>query len=137
MQIHRGTGRLWAVLIQLMQFHGESAQLRVFKAAQEEVPKSGEVWCEGARIFLNPLSKHFNLDIAQRFLDWAVQFTPQYGDSFLELLRLRLLQQGPQADLQQLEQVRRANCRCVVQWWVHARSGKDSGWGCREPHWLI
>jgi la-related protein 1 len=37
LQVHRGTGRLWAVLIQLMHVHGEDAQLRVLRAAQEEV----------------------------------------------------------------------------------------------------
>ena len=105
LKIHRGTGRLWAVLIQLMSIHGESAQLRVFKAAQEEVPKSGEVWCEGARIFMHPFSRRFDLSIARRFLDWAVQFTPQYGDSFLELLRLELLEKGPHVDASDLEQV--------------------------------
>lgn len=55
--------------------------------ALKEVPKSGEVWCEGARIHLNPLSMAFDLDIAGRYLGFAVQFTPQYGDSFMECLR--------------------------------------------------
>ncbi len=39
---HPGTGRLWAILIQLYQ-HDESAQLRVFQRAIQQVPKSGEV----------------------------------------------------------------------------------------------
>lgn len=55
--------------------------------ALKEVPKSGEVWCEGARIHLNPLSKAFDLDTAGKYLGFAVQFTPQYGDSFMECLR--------------------------------------------------
>jgi hypothetical protein len=42
---------------------------------------------------------------ARRFLDFALEFTPQYGDSFVEYLRLELLQNGPHADLAQLEQV--------------------------------
>ena len=45
---HRGTGRLWAVLIQLEHAAGVHQQLRVFFVALKEVPKSGEVWCEGA-----------------------------------------------------------------------------------------
>lgn len=51
------------------------------------MPKSGEVWCEGARIHLNPLSKAFDLETAGKYLGFAVQFTPQYGDSFMECLR--------------------------------------------------
>lgn len=45
------------------------------------------MWCEGARIHLNPLSKAFDLEIAGKYLGFAVQFTPQYGDSFMECLR--------------------------------------------------
>jgi hypothetical protein len=41
--IHSGTGRLWAVLIQLKQSKGIAAQLKVFQRALREVPKSGEV----------------------------------------------------------------------------------------------
>jgi hypothetical protein len=70
------------------------------------VPRSGEVWCEGARIFMHPLSRHFNLEAAKRFLEWAVQFTPQYGDSFLELLRLQLLLGATREEEARLEQVR-------------------------------
>jgi len=43
LDIHRGTGRLWAVLIQLEQSQGVHRQLRVFQQALLEVPKSGEV----------------------------------------------------------------------------------------------
>jgi len=43
LKIHSGTGRLWAVLIQLKQPEGEQAQMDVFRAALKEVPKSGEV----------------------------------------------------------------------------------------------
>ena len=67
------------------------AQEVTLRQALEEVPKSGEVWCEGARLHLNPLSRTFDLLIAQRNLDFAIQFTPQYGDSFMEHLRLTLL----------------------------------------------
>jgi len=40
---------------------------------------------------LNPLSRVFDLVLAQRYIDFAIQFTPQYGDSFMEHLRLSLL----------------------------------------------
>ena len=57
-----------------------------------EVPKSGEVWCEGARCCLNPLvPTSFDLSSAQRNLNFAVQFTPQYGDTFIEYLKLECI----------------------------------------------
>lgn len=131
LKIHSGTGRLWAVLIQLQQGkdgrdQGIRSQLKVcaksfrsrfspfsssppfsyrnvqvFRRALREVPKSGEVWCEGARIALN---NNEPAD-ARRFLDFAIQFTPQYGDSFIEYLRLEIMQNGMDADTTKLEQV--------------------------------
>ena len=35
--------------------------MQSFREALKHVAKSGEVWCEGARIYLNPLSKDFHL----------------------------------------------------------------------------
>ena len=53
---------------------------------------------------MNPLSSKFNLARARQFLDFAIKFTPQYGDSFIEYLRLELLTTG-HAINSQLEQV--------------------------------
>lgn len=86
-------GRLWASLIQLNHEYGEVQQMKVLKNALQAVPKSGEVWCEGARIYLNPFSPTFDLNAAARHLSFAARFTPQYGDSFLEQLRLNLIEQ--------------------------------------------
>jgi len=105
LDVHRGTGRLWAVLIQLEHCHGVQQQLRVFQQALGEVPKSGEVWCEGARIFLNPQSAVFNLEVARNFLNFAIEFTPQYGDSFIEYLRLQMLLHSPDAAVERLWQL--------------------------------
>lgn len=99
LEVHRGTGRLWAVLIQLEQPAGIHTQLRVFQQALLEVPKSGEVWCEGARICLNPFSACFNLEAAHSFLDFAIEFTPQYGDSFIEYLRMQVPNPSPSSPL--------------------------------------
>ena len=33
------------------------------------------------------------MDTAEKYLDFAIQFTPQYGDSFLELLRLIMIRE--------------------------------------------
>jgi len=66
----------------------------VLRRALGAVPKSGEVWCEGARVHLNPFLIHsFDLSKAQRYLDFAIKFTPQYGDTFIEYLRVELLVQ--------------------------------------------
>uniref|UniRef100_A0A6B2KYS8 Pre-mRNA-splicing factor Syf1/CRNKL1-like C-terminal HAT-repeats domain-containing protein n=1 Tax=Arcella intermedia TaxID=1963864 RepID=A0A6B2KYS8_9EUKA len=92
LDVHSTTGRLWAVLIQLTHLKNltndsVSAQTKVFRNALTNVPKSGEVWCEGARIALH----QGLLDSARKYLDFAIQFTPQYGDSFIEHLRLEML----------------------------------------------
>lgn len=86
-------GRLWASLIQLRHDYGELQQVKILKRALQAVPKSGEVWCEGARIFMNPFSPTFDLQAAARHLSFAARFTPQYGDSFLEQLRLDMIDQ--------------------------------------------
>lgn len=90
---HSGTGRLWASLVQLRYIEGgEEAQYASLKKALRSVPKSGEVWCEGGRIHLNPFSKLFSLSEARRHLFFATRFTPQYGDGFLETLRLEMIE---------------------------------------------
>ncbi|EFA76592.1 hypothetical protein PPL_10361 [Heterostelium album PN500] len=101
LKIHSGAGRLWAALIQLNQLKGISSQLKVFRKALQFVPKSGEVWCEGARIALN----NNNLAEARKFLEFAIQFTPQFGDSFIELLRLEIMEKGFNCDISKLEQL--------------------------------
>jgi len=92
---HNLAGRLWASMIQLKHITGKDSPgtdaYKSFMIAVNEVPKSGEVWCEGARVCLNPLSDRFNIEKAKRFLNFAIYFTPQYGDSFIEAMRLYLL----------------------------------------------
>ena len=69
LQQHSGTGRLWASLIQLRHLADfEEAQFESLALALNAVPKSGEVWCEGARIHLNPFSRTFDLQRANRHL---------------------------------------------------------------------
>jgi len=93
LELHPATGRLWSALVALQHCGegGARAGMVSFRKATQEVAKSGEVWCEGARIFLNPLGEFFDLGRANKCLEFAVHLTPQYGDSFLELLRLRFL----------------------------------------------
>jgi la-related protein 1 len=94
MQYHSGSGRLWALRIQVQVWSGIESQISVFREAIKSVPKSGEVWCEAARLCMNPLSEYFNLDAAKQYLDLAHKFTPQHGDTLVELVRLELLTKG-------------------------------------------
>lgn len=48
-------------------------------------------------------NQYFDLEKARKYLEFAIQFTPQYGDSFLELLRLFMIQDNKQ-ELQDLKQ---------------------------------
>lgn len=94
LEAHQGTGRLWATLVQLRHFQGrDEAQLAALKRALVAVPKSGEVWCEGGRVHLNPFSDTFDLARAKRHLHFATRFTPQYGDGFVEMIRLEVVDQ--------------------------------------------
>ena len=97
LQFFAGTGRLWAALVQLSSIH--------FSQALNAVPKSGEVWCEGARIHLNPFSREFSVETAVQYLNFATKFTPQYGDGFLETLRATVLYQWLQPLSHQLSQL--------------------------------
>lgn len=64
---------------------GPEKALRYFRIALHYVAKSGELWCEGARIFMDPTSPHFSLRNARIALNYAVIFTPRYGDTFIEV----------------------------------------------------
>lgn len=98
---HPCTGRLWALYIQLELLTSRqfARAWRVFKQAVYEVPKAGEVWCEGGRLALMAR----DTATARLFFERAIEFTPQYGDSFVEWLRVELLTQGPAADLSRIE----------------------------------
>lgn len=89
---HPATGRLWAARVYLKHTSDASTALAAFHGAVHVVPKSGEVWCEGGRLFANPALPEFDLAWARRCLTFAVHLTPQYGDTFLELLRIQVLE---------------------------------------------
>jgi len=55
--IHFATGRLWATLIQMKHAQVKNkadyqVALSTFIKSLNEIPKSGEVWCEGARLMM-------------------------------------------------------------------------------------
>ncbi|GKT29890.1 Pre-mRNA-splicing factor Syf1-like protein [Aduncisulcus paluster] len=88
-------GRLWAVRISLMQPHGEREHVVAASEGVRTCPKSGEAWVEMARVRMNPLySSCFSLDEAAKALEYAMLFTEQYGDVFIELLRLYTIRYG-------------------------------------------
>ena len=113
--LHPGTGRLWGLYVQLAtRLQGLAPEATgdiypssnatsaaavprnqdVLLRALREVPKSGEVWTEGSRCRLNPMHvASFDPGGAQKFLSFAIQFTPQYGDTFIEVLRVEVLAQ--------------------------------------------
>ena len=58
LEVYFATGRLWATLIQMRHQRARTAEdfeitFKTFKQALNEIPKSGEVWCEGARIAMS------------------------------------------------------------------------------------
>lgn len=83
LEVYFATGRLWATLIQMKNSKATTeADFRLvhetFKQALREIPKSGEVWCEGARLCLSqhPINPFFSLTDAEKYLLFAIQFTP-------------------------------------------------------------
>jgi tetratricopeptide (TPR) repeat protein len=64
--------------------------MRALEEATRQCPKSGEVWCEAARLAI--ANREFSL--ARRYLEYSTHFTPQLGDSLVEWLRLEMLEQN-------------------------------------------
>jgi tetratricopeptide (TPR) repeat protein len=102
LKTHPGSGRLWAFRVQLEAFVRVERQIEMLRKAVHAVPKSGEVWCEAARIALNPLTPYFNLASAKKYLEFAYRFTPQHGDSLVEMLRSEMLMKGPHGDFKEI-----------------------------------
>ena len=103
LKLHNGSGRLWAFRVQLEAFTSVESQIQVLKKAIQAVPKSGEVWCEAARIALNPQTEYFSISSAKQFLEFAYRFTPQHGDSLVEMLRVEMLEKGLNADFSDIQ----------------------------------
>lgn len=64
----------------------------------------------------HPGNKYYDLQKAKKYLEFAIYFTPQYGDSFLEMLRLCLIS----GDLETLNSVR--------QYCIHAEPNYGALW---------
>ena len=65
--------------------YGPTYALYAFFASLRHVSRSGEVWVEAARLYLSPLSPFFSLSMAQKCLNYAMHFTPQYGDVYIKV----------------------------------------------------
>jgi len=68
LKVHNATGRLWATMILLQHARSETAEefdgsYRTFIKSLHEIPKSGEVWCEGARLLMSkhPNNKYYDI----------------------------------------------------------------------------
>ena len=79
LQVHNATGRLWATLIQLQHARSEEKPgfeetYMTFIKSLNEIPKSGEVWCEGARLHMNshPKNPYYDLNMAKKYLEFAI-----------------------------------------------------------------
>ena len=79
LEIHFATGRLWATLIQLQ--HARAKTQDDFKQVNDtfiralnEIPKSGEVWCEGARLAMAKQTNNtfYDLEKAKDYLEFAL-----------------------------------------------------------------
>jgi len=75
LEVYFATGRLWATLVQMKHARAKTANdfeiaFKSFKQALNEIPKSGEVWCEGARIAMvnHPKNAFYNLAEAEKYL---------------------------------------------------------------------
>ena len=52
----------------------------------------------------HPNNTYFDLGQAHKYLEFAIQFTPQYGDSFLEIIRVcHLMKQSNQVSISEHE----------------------------------
>ena len=68
----------------------------------------------------HPQNTYYDLEMARKYLEFAIQFTPQYGDSFLEMLKLSML-------LPQNETTRELNNQ-VRQYCIHAEPNYGVLW---------
>ncbi len=112
--LHRNQARYWALRIKLASGNTPEEVLKISKLIIESardipvVKKSGEMLCEYARFLMNPTklrpsANHpcyieYSLDLAGQALEKAIEITPQYADSYIELLRLYKIK-GAQAPM--------------------------------------
>lgn len=88
---HRSNGKLWATFVSITYARSLRRVPRRVGQALRHCPKSADVWVEVARMLLNPLFSCFSLRDAEASLARAIFYTPQYGDSYVELLRVMLI----------------------------------------------
>jgi hypothetical protein len=93
------------VYIQLCRLSGEQeAADQLLLHYFPENSRSGEFWTEVARFYLNPFSPHFDLKKAEAYLQYATFLTPQYGDGWIELLRVKLIRGAEYHEIKEFEE---------------------------------
>mmetsp|Transcript_35806 Transcript_35806/g.47117 ORF Transcript_35806/g.47117 Transcript_35806/m.47117 type:complete len:145 (-) Transcript_35806:418-852(-) len=69
---------------------------------------------------------NFEYEAAESYLNFAIQFTPQYGDSFLEMLKLYLLTGQTDKIAQLKQQCIHAEPNYGVLWFFYKNSSLDN-----------
>lgn len=73
-----------------------------------------------------PNSSLFDLKNAEKFLKFAIQLTPQYGDSFIELMRLYIIKDKKQELLELKRLCIHSEPNYGIMWFFFKRLGRDS-----------
>ena len=79
----------------------------------------------------NPANPYYNVGKAMGFLDFAIQFTPQYGDSFLEMMRAAMIVRSRGQNVTDILEKTRLTClhsepNYGVLWFYHKSSMIDN-----------
>lgn len=90
---HADKGRILAAYATAHLEKSNEVQIKnLLEQGMAKIPKSGELLCELGRLYANPLSSFYDPVKAQEYFSRAISYTPQYGDSIVELVRLRFLE---------------------------------------------
>ena len=71
-------------------------------------------------------NRNFKNDAAEDYLNFAIQFTPQYGDSFLEMLKLYLITGQTEKIPALKQQCIHAEPNYGVLWFFYKNSSLDN-----------
>jgi len=83
-------GRIWAILVSEEEDICRKAVL--LARGLRLAPGCTELWLEALRMFLNPLNSCFSVELARECLAKALYYIPQNGDSYIEWLRISILE---------------------------------------------
>lgn len=85
---HPGKGRICVLDLQLnYTLEDDKNVLAKIESYLMDSAKCGEILLECARLCMNPVSEHFNLEKAEIYLKRALLYTEQYADIYIEFFR--------------------------------------------------